>query len=196
MTSPTDLTGARFGMLTALSRDKSGKRGVTWLCQCECGRTRAIPRCDLARGDVTSCGCKKNKGRWPARDAELVALHAAGMTDGQIAKAMRIPRDSAGSRRKRLKLAGNGRQGARGPAYVPPQPTVAVRKAAAAAVVAPVLPALVTRVFTPLRTCQRPLWADNARPTHQYCGAPVARAGDRAFSYCAACCRRLFQVAA
>lgn len=37
-------------------------------------------------------------------------------------------------------------------------------------------------IFGPARSCQFPLWAEGERPSHQYCGKPVAIG-----SYCAAC---------
>ena len=33
-----DLTSMKFGRLTVIERDTS-KKGVYWLCQCECGNT-------------------------------------------------------------------------------------------------------------------------------------------------------------
>lgn len=57
-----DITGAKFGKLTALyelpreERTRS-KNQRTWLCQCDCGVTiRAIGN-DLRAGRTTSCGC-------------------------------------------------------------------------------------------------------------------------------------------
>jgi hypothetical protein len=53
-----DLTGKRFGKLVALKiagRDKDKK--LLWLCQCDCGGTKIVPRHDLRRLYVRSCGC-------------------------------------------------------------------------------------------------------------------------------------------
>lgn len=45
-----------------------------------------------------------------------------------------------------------------------------------------------------VRTCQRPLWGDYERPTHEYCGAEVVKdQGGNPFGvYCAACRSRLY----
>ena len=53
-----DLTGQRFGKLTAvkeIGRDKHG--GVLWLCECDCGNTREVPSGLLRRNVTSSCGC-------------------------------------------------------------------------------------------------------------------------------------------
>jgi hypothetical protein len=42
-------------------------------------------------------------------------------------------------------------------------------------------------------TCRMPLWNNQERPTHLYCGAPVVRRADGvATSWCRACARRVF----
>ncbi len=61
-----DLTGRRFGSLTALRRGKdyispSGKRVVRWLCQCDCGNYRLIQAGRLRAGRSKSCGCLRSE---------------------------------------------------------------------------------------------------------------------------------------
>ena len=59
-----DLTGMKFGLLTALKINHREKRGtkriyhrVLWLCECECGN-KIIVRSDcLTSGNTRSCGC-------------------------------------------------------------------------------------------------------------------------------------------
>lgn len=61
-----DLTGMKFGKLTAISRGddvirSNGRSRVTWLCKCECGNQVNIRRDHLLRktgSKATSCGCK------------------------------------------------------------------------------------------------------------------------------------------
>lgn len=54
----TDLTGKRFGKLTALHRVKvEGKKNIMWLCQCDCGKRVEVAASELKRGHVRSCGC-------------------------------------------------------------------------------------------------------------------------------------------
>lgn len=49
-----DLTGQRFGRLTALRHD-----GSFWECACDCGGTTRVLTASLRRGNYTSCGCWK-----------------------------------------------------------------------------------------------------------------------------------------
>lgn len=57
-----DLTGQRFGKLTALA--PAGKIGgrTAWLCRCECGREAVVTTRKLRSGDTRSCGCLKPDG--------------------------------------------------------------------------------------------------------------------------------------
>jgi hypothetical protein len=59
-----DLTGMRFGHLTAISvdeeRTKDGK--VYWLCKCDCGNNTSVLSTSLTRENngTKSCGCARN----------------------------------------------------------------------------------------------------------------------------------------
>ena len=57
-----DLTGQRFGKLTALA--PAGKIGgrTAWLCRCECGREAVVATRKLRGGETKSCGCLKPDG--------------------------------------------------------------------------------------------------------------------------------------
>jgi hypothetical protein len=48
-----DITGKKFGKLTALKRARDGK----WLCECECGERKLIYSSNLRSGGTTSCKC-------------------------------------------------------------------------------------------------------------------------------------------
>lgn len=63
MSRMIDLTGLRFGRLTALCRsDKKVKKGVVfWECKCDCGNITVVSRTDLVRGSTKSCGCLKSE---------------------------------------------------------------------------------------------------------------------------------------
>lgn len=52
-----DLSGRRFGHLTAIERKPEGRR--TWVCRCVCGTQVRVAACDLNSGNTTSCGCVK-----------------------------------------------------------------------------------------------------------------------------------------
>ena len=53
-----DLTGMKFGKLTALRIYNTGKpRRVYWECQCSCGNIAVVRAGDLVSGATQSCGC-------------------------------------------------------------------------------------------------------------------------------------------
>ncbi len=58
-----DLTGQRFGRLTALypleEKDASGK--VVWRCRCDCGNETVVAVGSLVRGLTKSCGCLRQE---------------------------------------------------------------------------------------------------------------------------------------
>ncbi|MCD8365832.1 MAG: transcriptional regulator [Clostridiales bacterium] len=58
-----DLSGQRFGRLTALCaterRDK--KHSVYWRCRCDCGKTIEVTESNLVHGTYRSCGCLKRE---------------------------------------------------------------------------------------------------------------------------------------
>lgn len=60
---PTDLTGQRFGRLTALQRTATyitGRKPM-WRCKCDCGKeTLVISQC-LVNGTTQSCGCLREE---------------------------------------------------------------------------------------------------------------------------------------
>lgn len=59
-----DLTGKTFGELTVIKRHgthirPSGKKVVTWLCKCSCGKEKVVVGYALKNGSTKSCGCKQ-----------------------------------------------------------------------------------------------------------------------------------------
>jgi hypothetical protein len=50
-----DLTGRRFGILTALSYEGRKGRNAAWLVKCDCGTEKVVKSTNLKRSD--SCGC-------------------------------------------------------------------------------------------------------------------------------------------
>lgn len=59
-----DLTGKRFGRLTALeTTGKRRKSSVIWHCRCECGGEIECESENLTRGKVRSCGCLQSEQR-------------------------------------------------------------------------------------------------------------------------------------
>jgi len=58
MVKRIDLTGQKFGKLTAIKYLHSDKNGnAIWLCDCDCGGHKEVTTCDLRRSWVRSCGC-------------------------------------------------------------------------------------------------------------------------------------------
>lgn len=52
-----DITGHRFGRLTAIRPiDKDNRGNMRWLCQCDCGKERIVLSNNLRRGLSASCG--------------------------------------------------------------------------------------------------------------------------------------------
>lgn len=60
------MTGREFGRLTVIKRAEdqispSGRRRVTWLCQCECGNRTIVLGDNLKKGVSQSCGCLRTE---------------------------------------------------------------------------------------------------------------------------------------
>lgn len=65
MSKKVDLTGIRFGKLTALEPTKERKNGYTvWICRCDCGNIVHAASRSLKNGWMTSCGCEEKKTRY------------------------------------------------------------------------------------------------------------------------------------
>lgn len=54
-----DITGKRFGKLTALSLDGNSSR-YKWICLCDCGKKCLVRKSHLIGGQTVSCGCYKS----------------------------------------------------------------------------------------------------------------------------------------
>lgn len=54
-----DLTGQRFGRLTATTIAPRTTRAVAWECVCDCGGRKTALGLNLIRGRTRSCGCLK-----------------------------------------------------------------------------------------------------------------------------------------
>ena len=61
---PLDITGMRFGKLTAIRRlDTKSTTSYKWLCQCDCGKTSQVSVSNLTSGGTKSCGCLRSEPR-------------------------------------------------------------------------------------------------------------------------------------
>lgn len=79
MSKKLDLTGQRFGRLTAIEdvgRDKRYHR--MWLCRCDCGEEKIVGAGNLVHGGVISCGCVRVKDLTGKRFGKLTvkSLHS------------------------------------------------------------------------------------------------------------------------
>ena len=68
-----ELTGGRFGRLTAVRKATNGKR-TAWYCVCDCGAKVVKAQGDLRSGDTRSCGCAR-------RDANIRRNTRHGLTN-------------------------------------------------------------------------------------------------------------------
>lgn len=75
MPKALDLTGKRFGHLTAMFKSGSGGPGVIWHCVCDCGNEIDVPAYRLTTGDRTSCGCAWHESK---------AMDLTGMRFGNL----------------------------------------------------------------------------------------------------------------
>lgn len=59
-----DISGQKFGKLTAISRAENNDHGRTvWLCKCDCGNEKLILQGALRQGLTKSCGCLRHGQR-------------------------------------------------------------------------------------------------------------------------------------
>jgi hypothetical protein len=63
MTIEQDITGQRFGSLTAIRKDTTSKKVNRWIFRCDCGTEKSINKYSVLRGLSTSCGCYANQKR-------------------------------------------------------------------------------------------------------------------------------------
>ncbi len=57
-----DITGQKFGRLTALYKLHNGhKNSIYWLCNCDCGNLSEVNGAQLRNGQVRSCGCYRRE---------------------------------------------------------------------------------------------------------------------------------------
>lgn len=79
-----DITGMRFGLITAIEPTNERKcRRVVWRCQCDCGSVHFATSSDLLHGNVKSCGCAKAAASSKhAKDSYEATKKDMGIQDG------------------------------------------------------------------------------------------------------------------
>lgn len=60
--TPSQLSGTRFGSLTAVApTEKRNHNGtILWLVRCDCGKEKQVPSTKLVSGEVKSCSCQEH----------------------------------------------------------------------------------------------------------------------------------------
>lgn len=94
MAKLNNLVGIRFGKLVVLERDTS-KKGVYWICQCDCGKIISTRSDTLTRDKhpKTSCGCDLFQ-----RNSEAHVVDETGNRHGYLTVIKRIPSDRPAAR--------------------------------------------------------------------------------------------------
>ena len=91
-TRARDITGQRFGQLTALratdARDAKGN--VVWRCRCDCGKETDISYNVLLYTNVISCGCRRQAHN---QAINRYLTHVDG-TSLEMLKSERIPKNN------------------------------------------------------------------------------------------------------
>lgn len=62
-----DLSGLKFGRLTAIADVGSERNRRMWLCRCECGNDVVVASSSLRLGNTKSCGCITRDGTAQAK---------------------------------------------------------------------------------------------------------------------------------
>ena len=80
--STVDITGQRFGRLTAIREtepipDKTGKLLRCWLCRCDCGKEIVVRMKNLKNQNTRSCGCIRSDAAKKSRAYSLRSLYQA-----------------------------------------------------------------------------------------------------------------------
>ena len=60
MSTSLDLSGQKYGTLTAIRRVENVNGKAAWLCRCECGKELIVLTKYLRSGKKTNCGCRKH----------------------------------------------------------------------------------------------------------------------------------------
>lgn len=81
MSKVKDLTGQRFGKLTAVRpTEKRASTSIIWECLCDCGNTTFVPGNNLRSGNTKSCGCLRKAEMAQRRAVDLVGQRFGKLT--------------------------------------------------------------------------------------------------------------------
>lgn len=104
-----DITGQKFGRLTALRPLDNGSKNKMWLCKCDCGNYKEAYGTKLRYGHIKSCGClQKDKVR------EIVYKYKPGLKHGGTHERLFTVWNSAKKRCETVSSTGYPYYGGRG----------------------------------------------------------------------------------
>lgn len=86
-----DLTGQKFGRLTAIERIAEKHKRTKYLCICDCGNKKNVESINLTTGNVKSCGCLKSE-----TIKDRCYVDHSGKTFGRLYVIKRTKTDSPG----------------------------------------------------------------------------------------------------
>lgn len=90
-----DLTGQKFGKLTAIKYDHERNGKIYWLCECECGNTHIVMDSNLTSGKIKSCGCLAKEKREKAKKKTTRQYKTRNNKGGEIKKYKLSPKELA-----------------------------------------------------------------------------------------------------
>lgn len=79
MSRAIDITGKRFGKVTAVALVESVNGRRRWDCLCDCGKLLVVQQNNLQSGNTTSCGCSHIGKKMPNRKKPRRDLGRLGM---------------------------------------------------------------------------------------------------------------------
>ena len=78
MGKPLDLTGQKFGMLTATECLGSFNGRRWWAVKCDCGNEEMVVASNLKSGNTQSCGCTNKTAKWKSHGATRLVTTKEG----------------------------------------------------------------------------------------------------------------------
>lgn len=76
MGAKVDITGQKFGMLTAIEpTDQRKNKKIVWRCRCDCGREVFVTAKELRAGKTQTCGKHGREDLTGQRFGRLTALY-------------------------------------------------------------------------------------------------------------------------
>lgn len=84
MPAAKDLTGQKYGRLTAVERIPEHGKTTRYKCRCDCGAELVVKSSSLATGNTSSCGCLKRETTRTRNSARNKDLEMIGKKFGRL----------------------------------------------------------------------------------------------------------------